>query len=195
MSFKVLDNSIDIKKVARLVHEGEIVVMSTDTVYGVVASALRSDAVERVYSLRERNMHKPCIVLIASIEAIKLFGVVVDVESEKKIHEIWLAAVSIVLSCPDERFSYLHRGTQTIAFRVPEEKALRDFLEESGPVIAPSANPEGKSTAKTTAEARDYFGGKISLYIDGGMQDGEPSTLISINRGEISVLRQGRVKV
>jgi L-threonylcarbamoyladenylate synthase len=82
-----------------------------------------------------------------------------------------------------------------LAFRLPADEELRAFLRETGPLIAPSANPEGKSPATTIAEARTYFGEMVDSYQEAGILSGAPSTLVTIEEGKIRILREGSVTI
>lgn len=183
------------KDIVEAVRAGKIGVTPTDTIYGVVCSALNKDAVENLYKIRERNEHKPCIVLIADSSELAQFGILPDTALSKELSRVWPGSVSVVIDCFNNEFTYLHRGTNSLAFRVPDDSALRDFLKQTGPLIAPSANPEGEPPAKTIEEARTYFGDTVDFYLDGGERVGEPSTLVKYDSGKLVVLRQGAVRV
>lgn len=178
-----------------LIRSGAMGVMPTDTLYGVVASAMDAAAVERVYRVRGRDEGKPCIVLIGDVDALERFGIVLGGRMRSLLEGVWPGKVSVILPCPDERFAYLHRGTGTIAFRVPDRSDLRAFLTAALPLVAPSANPQGKPPAKTIAEAESYFGGAMDFYVDGGHLDGEPSTVVRFEDGALVVVRQGAVDI
>jgi L-threonylcarbamoyladenylate synthase len=179
------------------IQAGNIGVVPTDTLYGVVGSALRKDVVERIYAVRGRDADKPCIILLAHAEDVQKFEIVPAEDVQKMIDRYWPGAVSIVLPCDDERFAYLHRGKKSLAFRVPDPKhtELVAFLEKTGPVVAPSANRQGKEPAVTLVQAQEYFGHEIDVYVDGGLCQGEPSTVISFESGSVNVLREGAVKI
>jgi L-threonylcarbamoyladenylate synthase len=170
---------------------GKVGVIPTDTLYGLVASALDPDAVERVYRVRGRDEGKPCIVLIADVSDLDRFGILLGDPVSKWLGKWWPGKVSVILPCPDERFAYLHRGTGTVAFRVPDVPELRELLLETGPLIAPSANPEGMPPATTIAEAEAYFGDGIDFSVDGGTLEGQASTLVRVSDGKWEILRQG----
>ncbi len=181
--------------------KGGIGVMPTDTIYGLVGSALRPATVRRIYRLRRRNLRKPMIILIGSVDDLARFGVLVTPQIKKILNRVWAGKVSVILPISRRRisptsdekflitFSYLHRGTGTLAFRLPRPLWLRSLLRETGPLVAPSANFEGEPPAKTVGEARKYFGGKIDFYRDGGRIDSRPSKLIKIERGRVIILR------
>src|SRR5690606_19478832 len=107
----------------------------------------------------------------------------------------WPGSVSLIFDCPDKNLRYLHRGSKSLAFRLPKDKVLIKILKKTGPLVAPSANPEGKEPAKTAEEAREYFGNQVDLYTNAKAQKKKPSTLVSLINNEVKVLRQGAVKI
>lgn len=180
---------INYKKLAQVIGDGGVAVMPTDTIYGVVGSALRPDVVSRLYKLRRRNLKKPMIILIGSIKDLDLFGIWPGVRVKKILAGIWPGKVSIILACRSSRFQYLHRGKKSIAFRLPQNARLRALIKKTGPLVAPSANPEGQPPARNIREAKRYFGKEVNLYADGGTIDSAPSRLIEIRGGKTIVLR------
>lgn len=184
-------NSSAYKKTLNALRKGKVAVIPTDTIYGLVGCALLPKTVENIYKLRRRNPSKPMIVLICSLDYLNLFGVKLTQQEEKILNSIWPGKVSVVLNC-SKKFSYLHRGTGTIAFRLPRPRWLRNLLTETGPLIAPSANWEGYQPARTVDEAKKYFGNKV-LYLGGGRLSSKSSTLVSLRNGKIKLLRPGAV--
>lgn len=180
---------------AAVLAGGGVGVLPTDTIYGIVGSALAPKTVERIYRLRRRNKKKPVIVLIESLDDLKKFGVALTSKERALTKRLWPGKVSIILPCRSAKFAYLHRGTKTLAFRMPKPRWLRALLAETGPLVAPSANIEGEPPAKTVAKARRYFGTKIEFYGDAGTIASAPSTLVALKNGALTVLRQGAVNV
>ena len=175
--------------------QGSIGVLPTDTVYGIVASARIPEAVERVYALRNRDTDKPCIVLLPDAGALEEYGIVPTVYESEFLDKRWPGPVSVLFPCDSECFFFLHRGTKMLAFRVPYHAWLRDVLRETGPLIAPSANPQGEPVARILDEARSYFGSRVDLYADGGKLAGESSTLVQFEGNQMRVLREGKMKL
>ncbi len=173
-----------------ILKQGGIGVMPTDTLYGVVGSAMLSDTVERIYRVKKRNTQKPLIVLISSIDDVQNFEIDnLGEDQMKMLAQYWPGPTSILLPCASSKFEYLHRGSGSIAFRLPDKKDLIELIQETGPLVAPSANVEGEKPAATIAEARNYFGNEVDFYIDGGELNNQPSTLLKIVGGEIVTLR------
>jgi L-threonylcarbamoyladenylate synthase len=169
------------ERLADTLQEGGVVIMPTDTVYGFVAKADNPIAVSRVYTIRKRATEKPCIILVGDISELDKFSIPLTQTQREAIRKYWPGPVSISLSCPDEKLTYLHRGTNSLAFRMPASEGLQSLLKLVGPVIAPSANPEGMPVAKSIDEAKAYFGDLVDLYIDGGEVVAAPSKIIKIS--------------
>lgn len=165
-------------ELVRSLLRGELAVIPTDTLYGLVACADNMQAVERVYDIKQRDRSKACIVLIDSPERILDFGVAGQLLPEA--NNYWPGPVSLVMPVDEEKWHHITRGLGTIAFRVPGVPALRELLAQTGPLIAPSANPESLPVAKTIDEAEAYFGDKVQLYIDGDTLVGKASTIIDL---------------
>ncbi len=177
-------------KLISILKRGGIAVMPTDTVLGVVAKARDRRAVARLYALRRKTSAKPFIILIQSIASLASFGVRIGTKERAFLRRVWPGAVSVILPCRFKRFEYLHRGTETLAFRVPKPSRLRALLATTGALVAPSANPEGKPTARTIAEARVYFGDSVDYYARGKATSRRPSTLVVFEKdGRVRMLR------
>lgn len=185
----------EVDKIIKLLISGHIGVMPTDTIYGIVGSALNPDTVAEIYLLRKRSSNKPLIVLISALDDLKKFDVILSKTQTDFLNKIWPSPVSIVLPCLSENYTYLHRGTQSLAFRIPKNETLLEILKRVGPLVAPSANIEKGKPSTTTVEAKKYFGDQISFYIDGGIIQSKPSTLIEFDGNKMKVLRQGSFKI
>ena len=169
-------------------------VMATDTIYGLVGSALSKKAVERIYKLKKRTPSKPFIILISDFNDLKFFNIKIDQFTKKLLQKIWPNPVSVILPCNDAKFAYLHRETKTLAFRIPQKPDLLELLQQTVPLVAPSANPEGLPPAQTIKEAKKYFNDQVDFYQDEGKLISEPSTLIEIKNRKTNILRQGIYK-
>lgn len=173
----------------KILSRNGIAVMPTDTIYGVVGKAEESPVVERIYALRKRDPAKPCIILIGDIGELEKFSILLSPLARTVLASA-KEPISFVLDCAEEKFAYLHRGTKTLAFRVPKNKDLQNLLKQTGPLIAPSANTEALPPSQTIAEAKKYFGSEVDLYIDGGEMKAKASKVIKLHKdGTIDVLR------
>lgn len=187
------------ENLVKILEGNGVVVMPTDTLYGIVGRAQDVAAVNRIYELRKRAPNKPCIILISDISELEKFSISLTEKQKEVINNYWSFgfaqdehnATSIVLDCPDEKFSYLHRDTKTLAFRLPAQTDLQKLLKKTGPLIAPSANLEGFPPAQNILEAKKYFGNSIDLYVDGGTISGKASKVIRLYKdGSVDILRR-----
>lgn len=178
-------------KLVEAFKNGAVGVLPTDTIYVLAGSALVPKTVERIYDIRRRDRNKALIILISSLKDLKLFHIKIDKVTEKILQKVWPGRVSVILPCLSSEFIYLHRGLYTLAFRLPNHKELVNLVKSAGPIVVPSANPQGFPPAKTISEARKYFGDKVDFYVNLKKLESEPSTLISIENGIIAIKREG----
>jgi L-threonylcarbamoyladenylate synthase len=185
-----MEKSNDIRSAVEILKKGGVGVMATDTIYGIVSSAFSSEAVDRVYKLKQRDSAKPLIVLVSCIEDLEKFGIVLTAELVEKLKQYWPGSYSIILPVVGQRLAYIHRGTHRIAFRVPAKKDLLKVLEQTGPLVAPSANIEGMPPAKTIKEAQNYFGARADFYVDEGEMKNKASTILSFEGDKVVIQRK-----
>lgn len=171
-----------------MLKNGGIGILATDTLYGVVGQALNQAAVERIYTVKKRTPTKPFIILISDIADLALFHIVLTPEMKTNLEQYWPGPVSVILECPEQGFAYLHRDTHTLAFRLPAKPELISLIRTTGPLVAPSANPEGLTPAPTIDAARAYFGDTVDFYVSGLVSD-KPSKIIKITEDGVEVLR------
>ncbi len=181
----------DWQKAKKILENEGVVILPTDTLYGIVASVDSKKAIDKIYKIKERDKSKPFIVLISSVKDLEKFNI------KGEFSKIFIPKVSVLLPCKQASFKYIHRGTGEIAFRLVgnKNKNLFNLIKKVGPIVAPSANKESLKPAETIKDAKDYFGLDVDFYINGGKKVGEPSTLIRVKDGAIEILRQGRVKI
>ena len=183
-----MDNIKEVNKIIETLKSGGVGVIATDTIYGIVGQALDETVVERIYKLKQRQLSKPFIILINSLADLESFGIKLSDKESNEIMKFWPGPVSVILNCEFSKFIYLHRGGNTLAFRMPAIDWLRDIIQSTGPLVAPSANPEGLAPADTIKQAKNYFGTKIDFY-KSGKTTSRPSKIIQIKDGKIIVIR------
>jgi L-threonylcarbamoyladenylate synthase len=168
----------DDQEIATRLLAGEVGVLRTDTLYGLVCRADNQAAVERIYRAKGRDGNKSPIVLIASQR--QLF----DGPSEammQLLSTVWPGKISVIIPS-DNAPSWIERRNNSVAYRLPANAWLQRLLAQTGPLIAPSANPQGRQPAQTVRRAVDYFGDAIDFYVDGGeVTDDTPSQLLRMD--------------
>jgi L-threonylcarbamoyladenylate synthase len=167
-------NNILDPKIATLLKEGCVGVLRTDTLYGIVARADDEHAVEKVYNLKLRTPTKSPIILIASHDQMYED----DIVFRSTLDTFWPGKVSAILPSSNAPL-WIRRKNNSVAYRMPDDKKLTDLVAQTGPLIAPSANIEGKPPARDIAEAIAYFGEGVDFYVEGGrVLDDSPSQLL-----------------
>jgi L-threonylcarbamoyladenylate synthase len=179
----------------KILKNGGIGVLPTDTIYGLLGQALDKSVVQRIYKVRRRSPAKPLIILISKVSDLKLFGIKLAPAELEFLNKYWPGALSVILPCFSPKFKYLHRGTKTLAFRLPNKKSVLDIIKRTGPLVAPSANPEREKPADNLPEAAGYFGNAVDFYYGRGNLTGQASTLVKLENGKVEVLRQGAMKI
>ncbi|MBI2011958.1 threonylcarbamoyl-AMP synthase [Candidatus Daviesbacteria bacterium] len=185
----------DLLYAIKLLKEGKIVVLPTDTIYGIHGSIKYPETIERIYQLRKRDLDKPMVIVTSSIDDIKKLGLRLSKKIKQFLDKIWPNPVSVVLECNDDKLFYLHRGTYTLAFRIPKNELLLQILKVTGPLVSTSVNFQNEKSAETINKAKNYFGKKIDFYLDEGKIKASPSTVLKIKNKKIEILRQGAFKV
>ncbi len=185
--------SLQNPQLVKLLRAGAVGVLPTDTVYGLVCLAADRQAVERLYALKSRE-RKPGTLIAANTEQLRQYHL--PATAIEKARHFWPGPVSVVFALGDG-FSYLHQAVGSCPFRIPVQPAVRELLEQTGPLLTTSANLPGQPPATTIAEARTYFGEQVDFYVDGGViKDAPPSTIVGFgSRDKFVILRQGAATI
>lgn len=176
-------NGPEISEAARYIRSGCLVVLPTDTVYGVAADAKNKNAVEKLFEVKQRDKNKPVALLTTGVERTISFGAVFNTLAERLADRFWPGPLTIVLP--------VENGFE--GFRVPASQIALAVIEETGGVLrVTSANLAGSKPALNAEEAAAAFGDDVDLILDGGGIDGGiPSTVVKIFDNKFEVLREG----
>lgn len=188
-----MQNIWDNNDLINILKTGGVAVMPTDTIYGIVGRAEDEVVVERIYKIRKRNESKPFIILISEWSEVLRFGVEITKMQENFLAENFPASrpTTIILDCAQEKFVYLYKGMESLAFRIPQNQDLINLLKQTGPLVAPSANTEGHSPSTNIEQAKNYFGDLVDIYIDGGELNSNASRIIRLfNDGRVDIIRE-----
>lgn len=179
---------------ARAVRAGRLVVLPTDTVYGLGCDAFSADAVRSLLAAKNRGPDMPVPVLVGSWSTIDGLVLGVPQSARDLIEAFWPGAVSLVLPHAPSLAWDLGSTKGTVMLRMPLHPVALELLRDVGPMAVSSANISGSPPAVTAAEAEEQLGEKVGVYLDGG-RSGEPvpSTIIDLTGDELRVLREGAV--
>ena len=183
-------------RAAEAVRAGKVVVLPTDTVYGVGADAFDVVAVAMVLAAKHRGREMPPPVLVPDPRTVD--GLAVDVPMYARIlmRQFWPGPLTLVLRSQPSLQWDLGETNGTVALRMPDDEVARSLLAAVGPMAVTSANVTGRPAATTGREAVDQLGGAVAVYLDDGPRTGGlPSTILDCTGEEPVVLRTGALSV
>jgi tRNA threonylcarbamoyl adenosine modification protein (Sua5/YciO/YrdC/YwlC family) len=177
-----------IVEAAQVLKSGGLVIIPTETVYGIAANMLNQKAMERLYKIKERPADKPFSVLIDDKDKIEDFAVDIPVAAYKLTAKFWPGPLTLVLRSKTKG--------QTIGLRMPDSDiALRLLRVAAVPVVCPSANLSGESAPRNFEEAMQDLDGQVELAIDSGATKlGVESSVVDLTGKAAEVLREGAIK-
>ncbi|GAB3567432.1 hypothetical protein GCM10027344_30060 [Spelaeicoccus albus] len=181
---------------ARVIERGDLIVLPTDTVYGIGADAFSPRAVEDLLEAKRRGRDMPPPVLIPRVETLQ--GIASDVPDDalKLVGEYWPGPLTIICNAQPSLDWDLGDTHGTVGVRVPDNETALALLRQTGPMAVSSANLSGMPPAKTAAEARDQLDDSIALYLEAGESGGrEPSTIVDCTVSPMRVLRSGGLSI
>lgn len=179
-------------KAAEALREGRLVVLPTDTLYGIGADAFNREAVERLLAAKGRGRHMPPPVLVGDIRTID--GLAIDVPDyvRRLVEAFWPGPLTVVLKAQPSLTWDLGDTNGTVALRMPDHELALDLLREVGPMAVSSANVTGWPAARTMVDAATQLGSAVFIYLDGGpVGEGLPSTILDCTGEEPVILREG----
>ena len=183
----------ELYRACKILSEGGLVAVPTETVYGLAGNGLDPDVIEKIYSVKGRPEVKPISLMVSGKEAIAGLCMDVPEQAETLAQKFWPGPLTIVLKADDKVPLILRAGGATVGLRCPrQDQTHRVLMELNFPLAVPSANPSGLPSSKTAEQVMEYFDGKIEAVIDGGACDlGLESTVLDLSRRPYRILRQG----
>lgn len=176
------------------VKSGRLVVLPTDTVYGLGADAFDSSAVASLLSAKGRGRDMPVGVLVGSWHTIEGLVYSVPAEARELIRAFWPGALSLVVKQAPSLQWDLGDARGTVMLRMPLHPVAIELLRETGPMAVSSANISGQPPATTAQDAQRQLGDLVDVYLDGGpAQQQAASTIVDLTGASPRVLREGPV--
>lgn len=188
------------RQARQAIGRGELIVLPTDTVYGIAADAFSASAVSRLLAAKGRGRQSPPPVLVAGLNTMRALVADVPEPIERLVEAFWPGGLTIVLPAQPSLSWDLGDTHGTVAVRMPADPIALELLEECGPLAVSSANLTGKAAAIEIDAAVDMLGDAVAVYLDGGTSPtGVASTiidatgLVGADRRPVRVLRDGVV--
>lgn len=186
------DPSAAVEAAAAALRRGAVVVLPTDTVYGVAADAFASAATARIFEIKRRDRSQPLPVLVRGPK--QLAGLVTSVPeaADRLMAAYWPGPLTLVVASDPNLAWDIGEAEGTVAVRMPLEEVTLDVIRAVGPLAVTSANVSGQPPATDVAAARTQLGDGVAVYLDAGPRtELRPSTIVDLTRTEPHVLRDG----
>lgn len=177
-----------------LINNGELAIVPTDTVYGIIADATNEEAIRKVYFAKHRSFSKPLIIMVSSIDMLRRYVKDISSVEQKLIEKYWPGRLTILFKKNNEISNLLTNGGEYIGIRLPDNKdlcALMNMLNK--PLISTSANISDTMTITDITMLEDELKNNISYIVDGGVLNDLPSTLVKVEDGNIIFFREGEL--
>lgn len=198
----MLDNDL-LQKAIKILDDGGLVGIPTETVYGLAADAENQEAVQSIYKAKNRPPNHPLIVHLANAKAIPRWVSDFNEDAKKLTDTFWPGPLTIILKKSDVAKDFVTGGQDTVALRCPSHPIAHRLLEifdrgQGKGLAAPSANSFGRISPSTAQHVRDDLGekpeGKVDLIIDGGpCEVGIESTILDLSGDTPRILREGAI--
>jgi L-threonylcarbamoyladenylate synthase len=178
------------------IEAGDLVVMPTDTVYGLAADAFKADAVQRLLDAKGRGRDMPPPVLISVVESLDALATDIPDNGRKLCEEFWPGPLTVICHAQTSLMWDLGETQGTVALRVPDHENTRELLSRTGPLAVSSANKSGQPAALDVYDAEEQLGESVAVYLDGGeATGGQPSTIVDLTGDIPRVVRIGALTV
>jgi L-threonylcarbamoyladenylate synthase len=185
-----------IAEAATSLRKGDLVVMPTDTVYGLAADAFSPPAVASLLAAKGRGRQMPPPVLVGTVRAATALVEGLNESGKDLIEEFWPGGLTLVLRANRNLLWDLGDTKGTVALRMPLHELALELLKETGPLAVSSANRSGTPPATTAAAAEEQLGDAVAVYLDGGPCPGDvPSTIVDLTGPIPRLLRAGVISV
>lgn len=192
---KLSESEQDILIAGEIIKRGGLVGMPTETVYGLAANALDSNAVRKIFEAKGRPSDNPLIVHISEFEQWEPLVKEIPENAKRLTEKFWPGPLTVILPKTDIIPLETSGGLDTVAVRMPESETARRIITASGvPIAAPSANTSGKPSPTCAQHVIDDMDGRIDAVVDGGeCSVGVESTVITLAAPKPKLLRPGGI--
>jgi tRNA threonylcarbamoyl adenosine modification protein (Sua5/YciO/YrdC/YwlC family) len=193
---KPLERTRGLRAAVAAVRRGALVVLPTDTVYGLGTDAFSPGAVAALLAAKGRGRDMPVPVLVPSPKTLPGIAMLRGGAGQRLVDAFWPGALTVVCRVQPSLEWDLGETRGTVAVRMPLHPVALEVLAETGPLAVSSANRSGRPPARNIDEAIEQLGDAVAIYLDGGhAQDSVPSTIVDVTGDVPRVLRAGALPI
>lgn len=183
-----------VARAAELLLAGEVVVLPTDTVYGVAADAFSTEATAALLAAKGRDRAIPLPVMVRTPKQLAGLAATVPSAADHLVAAFWPGPLTLVLHAQPRLTWDIGESDGTVAIRMPQDDATLEVIRAVGPLAVTAANAPGGDPARSVEDAQDQLGAQVTAYLDGGTRpEGATSTIVDLTREAPKVLREGAI--
>lgn len=185
---------MDVEKIVKEIKKGNLVIIPTDTVYGISADMNNEKAIEKVFEAKKRDKNKPLILLVSNLEMLKKYVKKISPLEEKIIKKYMPGRLTMLFLKNEKVSDLVTAGSFFVGIRIPDDLNLIKIINKVGnPIISTSANISGENTVTNVKNIDKKLLKYVSYVEDEGIIESFPSTVIKVEDDEITILRKGDI--
>ena len=184
---------MDIERLVSVINDGNIAVIPTDTVYGIVGDATNIDVIHKVYEVKRRDYSKPLILMVSSIEMLERYVDNINELENKLINKYWPGKLTILFKKNDNVSDLITSGSDLVGIRYTDNKDINKLIDIlDRPLISTSCNISSKDVITNIDMLEDDISKYVSYVYDGGTLSNTSSTIVKVN-DKIEIIREGEL--
>lgn len=185
---------MDIGRLVEVINNGNIAVVPTDTVYGIIGDATNIDVIHKVYEVKKRDYSKPLILMVSSIDMLEKYVLEINDIEKKLIDRYWPGKLTILFKKNNNIDDLITSGSNLVGIRYPDNKELNELMDKlNKPLISTSCNISSKEVITSIDMLEEDISKHVSYVYDGGILSDTSSTIVRVNDGKIEIIRDGEL--
>ena len=182
----------EINKIVKLLNNGKIVAIPTETVYGLAVKYNDKEALNNLFIAKNRPENKSVTLMVPTIQDIEKYAYVND-SAKKVIHHFMPGMITLIFNKKENVSKEMTCGRNTIGIRIPNHQLMLEILDQVGPMLVTSANLSGSPNTTNTQEVLDQLNNRIDAVVEGNANSTIASTVVDVSSNEIKILREGQI--
>ena len=185
---------MDIDYIVDILKNDGVILIPTDTVYGLMCDATNVKAVDKIYQMKNRDYSKPMLILVSSKDMLKKYCKDINAVEEELIDKYFPGELTIILKKNELIPNLVTAGKDTVGVRIPDNKVLLDIMNKLGkPLVSTSANISNSVNITSINILDDRIKNEVEYIYDGGYINNLPSTIVKVEDNKVVILREGKL--
>lgn len=187
-----IKNKVDINEIINTILNGELVILKTDTIYGIIADATNKESIQKVYEVKQRSYDKPLIILISDLEMLNKYTRDINELEYYLIKKYWPGPLTMILKKSTLVNNMITSNLDTVGIRYPKDENLLEIIRKlNRPIISTSANISNEDNVININLIDESIKSKVKYIYDSGEINKVASTIIKVDNNKINILRNG----